>query len=76
MPKLNGYEVCRRIRETDWGKKIVLIAQTGWGQDEDKRRTREAGFDASSRQAHRSDDRMKLVEAAHETKQPEAARKP
>ena len=45
MPKLNGYEVCRRIRETDWGKRMVLIAQTGWGQEEDKRRAREAGFD-------------------------------
>ena len=30
----------------DWGRRILLIAQTGWGQDEDKRRTREAGFDA------------------------------
>jgi PAS domain S-box-containing protein len=45
MPKLNGYEVCRRIRATDWGRDAMLIAQTGWGQDEDKRRTREAGFD-------------------------------
>jgi PAS domain S-box-containing protein len=45
MPKLNGYEACRRIRQSDWGRDMVLIAQTGWGQDEDKRRTREAGFD-------------------------------
>ena len=45
MPKLNGYEVCRRIRAQPWGKEMVLIAQTGWGQSEDKRRTREAGFD-------------------------------
>ena len=45
MPKLNGYEACRRIRERDWGRDIVLIAQTGWGQDEDKRRAKEAGFD-------------------------------
>jgi signal transduction histidine kinase len=46
MPKLNGYEVCRRIRASEWGRAITLIAQTGWGQEEDKRRTREAGFDA------------------------------
>ncbi len=45
MPKLNGYETARRIREQPWGKSIVLAALTGWGQEEDKRRTREAGFD-------------------------------
>jgi PAS domain S-box-containing protein len=45
MPKLNGYETARRIREQPWGKNVVLAALTGWGQEEDKRRTREAGFD-------------------------------
>jgi CheY-like chemotaxis protein len=45
LPKLNGYETCRRIREQPWGKNIVLIAVTGWGQDEDRRRSQEAGFD-------------------------------
>ena len=45
MPKLNGYEACRRIREQPWGEKAVLIALTGWGQEEDKRRSQEAGFD-------------------------------
>ncbi len=44
MPKLNGYEACRRIRASQWGEGIVLIAITGWGQDDDKRRSREAGF--------------------------------
>jgi PAS domain S-box-containing protein len=46
MPLLNGYETCRRIRATSWGKNMVLIAQTGWGQEEDRRQTEEAGFDA------------------------------
>ena len=46
MPRLNGYEACRRIRSAPWGKNMVLIAQTGWGQDEDRRHTEEAGFDA------------------------------
>ena len=45
MPKLNGYEACRRIREEPWGKSATLVALTGWGQDEDKRRSKEAGFD-------------------------------
>jgi CheY-like chemotaxis protein len=45
MPKLNGYETARRIRQQPWGKDMVLAALTGWGQEEDKRRTREAGFD-------------------------------
>jgi CheY-like chemotaxis protein len=45
MPRLDGYEAARRIREQPWGKDMVLVALTGWGQDEDRRRTREAGFD-------------------------------
>jgi CheY-like chemotaxis protein len=45
MPKLDGYETARRIRREPWGRNIVLAALTGWGQEEDKRRTREAGFD-------------------------------
>jgi signal transduction histidine kinase/DNA-binding response OmpR family regulator len=46
MPKLDGYEAARSIRQQSWGKQIVLVALTGWGQQEDKRRSREAGFDA------------------------------
>lgn len=45
LPKLNGYEACHRIREQAWGKGVVLIAVTGWGQDDDRRRSHEAGFD-------------------------------
>ena len=45
LPKLNGYEACRRIRQQTWGKGVVLIAVTGWGQDEDRRRSHDAGFD-------------------------------
>ena len=45
MPKLNGYEACRRIREQSCQRRPVIIAQTGWGQQEDRQRTREAGFD-------------------------------
>jgi PAS domain S-box-containing protein len=45
LPELNGYDVARRIREQPWGKQIVLVALTGWGQEEDRRRSRDAGFD-------------------------------
>jgi len=46
LPLLNGYEVCRRIRSEPWGKDMVIIALTGWGQEEDRKRSREAGFSA------------------------------
>ena len=45
LPKLNGYEVCRRIREQPWADDLVIVALTGWGQDEDRQRSLEAGFD-------------------------------
>ena len=45
MPRLNGLEAARQIRAETWGEKAYLIAVTGWGQEEDRRRTREAGFD-------------------------------
>jgi len=46
MPKANGYQVARRIREHAWGTEIYLVALTGWGQQADKDRARDAGFDA------------------------------
>jgi PAS domain S-box-containing protein len=46
LPKLNGYEVCRRIRKQPWGRSLMLVALTGWGQDEDRNRSKKAGFDA------------------------------
>jgi CheY-like chemotaxis protein len=45
MPGLNGLDVCRAIRRHDWGKKMLLIAHTGWAREEDIRRASEAGFD-------------------------------
>ena len=44
LPKLNGYEVAQRIRETSWGASMYLIAVTGWGQDEDRQRSTEVGL--------------------------------
>ena len=45
MPKMNGYDTARRIRTEEWGKKIVLVALTGWGQEDDIRKSLDAGFD-------------------------------
>ena len=46
MPRLNGYDACRRIRQEPWSTNTVVIALTGWGQEEDRRKTGEAGFNA------------------------------
>lgn len=46
MPRLNGYETAKQIRQQPWGKSIVLVALTGWGQAEDRRKSNEAGFDS------------------------------
>ena len=45
LPGLNGYEVARAIRAEPWGRRMLLLALTGWGQDTDKRKSQEAGFD-------------------------------
>jgi PAS domain S-box-containing protein len=45
LPLMDGYETCTRIRKQPWGKDILVVALTGWGQAEDRRRSTEAGFD-------------------------------
>ena len=45
LPILDGYQVCKAIRQQPWGKRITIIALTGWGQEEDRRKSKEAGFD-------------------------------
>ncbi len=45
MPKLDGYETVRRLRERPWSESTLVFALTGWGQEEDRERAREAGFD-------------------------------
>ena len=45
MPGLNGYELAAKIRSQAWGRDVLLVATTGWGQDDDKRRALVAGFD-------------------------------
>ncbi|HZN02528.1 MAG TPA: ATP-binding protein, partial [Candidatus Polarisedimenticolia bacterium] len=46
MPRLSGYDTARRIREQPWGRGMVLVALTGWGQEEDRRKSKDAGFDS------------------------------
>jgi CheY-like chemotaxis protein len=45
MPGMTGHEVARAIRARPWGAGVTLVAVTGWGQEEDRRQTAEAGFD-------------------------------
>jgi CheY-like chemotaxis protein len=45
MPQMNGYDAARLIREKPWGKSVIIIALTGWGQEADKVRSQEAGCD-------------------------------
>lgn len=45
MPDVDGYEVAKSVRETPWGQDILLVALTGWAQEDDKRRAWAAGFD-------------------------------
>jgi CheY-like chemotaxis protein len=44
MPKMSGYEVAKRLR-AERGDSVLIVAITGWGQEDDRRRAREAGFD-------------------------------
>ena len=45
LPRLSGYDVARRIRQLPGGKSMILIAITGWGQEEDRRQSQQSGFD-------------------------------
>ena len=45
MPDMDGFEVCRRLRAADWGREMRIVAVTGWGQSEDRRKSAAAGFD-------------------------------
>ena len=45
MPKLNGFEVCRNLRQQSLGKKIIVIALTGWGLETDRQQSQVAGVD-------------------------------
>jgi CheY-like chemotaxis protein len=63
LPRMNGYEACRRIRQEPWGKDLLLVALTGWGMEEDRTRSREAGFDAHLVKPIDYDDLLQLLSA-------------
>jgi CheY-like chemotaxis protein len=46
LPTMDGFEIARQIESQPWGADIALVALTGWGQQQDYRRTTDAGFDA------------------------------
>lgn len=45
LPAMNGYEVARHIRRQPWGRRVALIATTGWGDESARQSSRDAGFD-------------------------------
>jgi signal transduction histidine kinase/DNA-binding response OmpR family regulator len=61
MPRVNGFDAARRIRADSGDHRVVLIALTGWGQPEDRRRTMEAGFDEHRVKPVDCDDLLRML---------------
>jgi signal transduction histidine kinase/ActR/RegA family two-component response regulator len=68
LPGVDGYEVARRLRATDGGKGMLLVALTGYGQPEDRRRASAAGFDAHLTKPVLPEQLAKVLDGAHETR--------
>ena len=66
MPGMNGLDAARAIRREAWGADMLLVAVTGWGQNEDKRQTHEAGFDHHLVKPVRTSDIERLLAAGRE----------
>ena len=62
MPGLNGYEVAQRVRQEAWGKRTLLIAATGWGQEDDRFQAFAAGFDAHLTKPFNPSELQQLLE--------------
>ena len=62
LPKLNGFEAARQIRDRAGGRCPILIALTGWGQEDDRRRSKDAGFDGHMVKPVDHAELMKLLE--------------
>ncbi len=61
LPEVDGLEVCRRLRAAPWGRRVRVAALTGWGQEQDRRRSHEAGFDAHLVKPVRQEDLLAVV---------------
>ncbi|MEO5677372.1 MAG: response regulator, partial [Usitatibacter sp.] len=61
LPKLSGYDIARYVREKR-GDAVLLVAITGWGQEDDRRKAREAGFDHHFTKPADFDALMKLID--------------
>jgi PAS domain S-box-containing protein len=64
MPGLNGYEVARQVRAQFWGRRALLIAATGWGQEEDRRKAQAAGFDLHLTKPFSPEELLAAIDAA------------
>lgn len=64
MPGVDGYEACRRIRSTAAGDRITIVALTGWGMDDDRRRSEEVGFDHHFVKPVDTDELAKVLETS------------
>jgi signal transduction histidine kinase/ActR/RegA family two-component response regulator len=67
LPTVNGYDACRRIRAGAWGKHLAVVAVTGWGRNEDRNKSNEAGFDAHMVKPVNFDAVLKLLASLPET---------
>ena len=67
LPKLNGFEAARQIRDRAGGRCPILIALTGWGQEDDRRRSKDAGFDGHMVKPVDHAELMKLLEGLRPT---------
>ena len=63
MPGMSGHEVARRMRLEAWGRNAVLIALTGWGQEQDKQAAKAAGFDEHLTKPVDPDDVERMLDA-------------
>ena len=73
MPGMNGYEVAEQWRDKPGGERALLIALTGWGQEEDKRRAMAAGFDRHLTKPVDPTDLHAVLDAAASRRMPDAA---
>src|SRR5215510_11573729 len=63
LPKMNGYDTCRALRQEEWGRNAVIVALTGWGEEEDRTKAKGAGFDGHFVKPVDHDALMKFLSA-------------